>query len=219
MKSKIPQRTGILRDVANVNPQLLHDVNSFRANNTPPLADKIILQVKKLTVPLNGESETVLGALKRIFKSENYTAHLAALYEIEATKHGKVVNSEIAAQLYMEAANQSGELGIKASCYSRAFYCFISSKNSPAALDAAKKLLDSGAVQGLATFYYDAARLCEAIDKSLAAEFYFNATDGNYYHIMLAKKAFRALAPANRHYIVEKLPPLRVDARFPKRHD
>jgi len=191
----------VLEKFAQKNPILLASAKSFLINPDNLLADKIVKSVKEAIAPLNGESKTVLGAIRRLFVSKNYTAHVAALYEIESTKHDKVENNDIAAQLYMKAAKETTHLFIKVNCYSRAFYCFISANKPDDALKAAKMLNDHHFTQGLATLYLEAAKLSEATGNiSLAKDFYSTATEGDYYSVVEANVALNRLTPKVEFY-------------------
>ena len=186
--------TGTLRRVANENPGLAKAVDAFRKGPSNRLADDIIRLAKAALKPLNGESKVVIPVLRRLFVGRNYLAHMAALYEIEATKYDELQNSAIASQLYMEAAKYTSEMNTKIECFSRAFYTSLSAKNIPNALDAALQLRIIGAAQGMATLYYDAGKMCEALGKNEEALiFYSNAVEGDYLHILKAKAGYERL--------------------------
>lgn len=191
----------VLSNVAKQNPSLHLAVRQFYKLHNQTSANLIVKLAREAIKPLNGESKHVLKALRKLFVSKDYLGHMASLYEIEATKHDKVSNNDIAAQLYVRAASETSNLNITVPFYSRAFCCFIYAEKPLDAIKVAKILMAKEITQGMVLLYYTAGKISEAMGQiDDAREFYSFANEGDYQMVLRAQEAAKRLESKSVFY-------------------
>lgn len=205
-----------LKTVIANNPQIRDSAIFFKIGPCEKTAQDLARSICTIAQDLNGESVFLFRAARILFAIEKFQQYRAKMFEEEAKKHNTVENSLMAANEYMKVADLTQSFETKIDCLKSAFYCALKAKKPMLALEAAKIIHSFDITQGMATLYYDAAKICEGVgDKKLARDFYFEATEGDYKIVKKAKEAWERL-PKNSEM---HEPIYSEDSRFSSKHD